>query len=173
MSESQQQTPLERARRFEAAGDESVYASELDQAKVNYGWAIDTFLEARAYEESIRICRKLIRIAPDVVRTRYTLLFLLVGLGRYSEARPALDDYLRVVQETGTRSFAIPRLQLLAHVTDDPDTIAHIESILRGLGAEQMGFTLRGSEDPAAERPSGAESIERWETLLPIALRDD
>lgn len=173
LSDRKEQNLLEQARRFEAAGDECVYANDVHQAKVNYGWAIDSFLEARAYDESIRICRKLIRIAPDVVRTRYTLLFLLVGLGRYSEARPALDDYLRVVQQTGTRSFAIPRLQLLAHATDDPDTIAHIEEILRGLGAEQMGFTLRGSEQAAPPGSPGSESIERWETLLPIALRDD
>lgn len=172
VSDSQQQPPLERASRFEAAGDECVYASDLEQAKVNYGWAIDTFLDARAFEEAIRICRKLIRIAPDVVRTRYTLLFLLVGLGRYTEARPALDDYLRVVQETGTRSFAIPRLQLLAHVTDDPGTIAHIETILRGLGAEQMGYTVHGRDHLSAEI-SGSDRVDRWETLLPIALRDD
>lgn len=173
VTESQEQSPLERAKRFEAAGDECVYASDLEEAKVNYGWAIDTFLDARAFEEAIRICRKLIRIAPDVVRTRYTLLFLLVGLGRYDEARPALDDYLQVVQATGTRSFAIPRLQLLAHVTDDAATIAHIDSILRGLGAEQMGYTVHGPEHQPPEPATGVDRVERWATLLPIALRDD
>lgn len=172
VSESQDLPPLERAHAFEVAGDECVYESGIEGAKVNYGWAIDTFLGARAFEEAIRICRKLIRLSPDVVRTRYTLLFLLVGLGRYEEARAALEDYMRVVQATGTRSFAIPRLQLLAHVTEDSETSALIESILTGLGAEQLGYTVH-TRDLAAEPPTGAARVERWETLLPIALRDD
>src|SRR5690606_14991448 len=127
LSESQGEPPLERAQSFEAAGDECVYASRIEEAKVSYGWAIDAYLESRAYEEAIRICRKLIRLWPEVVRTRYTLLFLLVGLGRDEEARSALAEYVQVVQASGTRSFAIPRLQLLAHVTQDPETTAHIE----------------------------------------------
>ncbi len=173
VSESQDRAPLERARAFETAGDESVYASAIEEAKVNYGWAIDAFLDARAFEEAIRICRKLIRLSPDVVRTRFTLLFLLVGLGRYEEARPALEEYVRVVQQSGTRSFAIPRLQLLAHVTEDPETNARIEEILLGLGAEQLGYSVHTRDHLAAEPVSDPERVERWETLLPIALRDD
>lgn len=172
VSEEQQPDPIERARVFESAGDECVYDSRISEAKVNYGWAIDAFLEARAYEEAIRICRKLIRLSPDVVRTRYTLLFLLIGLERYDEARPALEDYVRVVLASGTRSFATPRLQLLAHVTDDPETNAQIDSILRGLGGESLGDTPHRDE-PRVEPSTGPDRMERWETLLPIALRDD
>lgn len=172
LSERQGEPPLPRARDFEAAGDACVYESRMEEAKVSYGWAIDSFLEARSFDEAIRICRKLIRISPDVVRTRYTLLFLLIGQGRYGEAVPALEDYLRVVQETGTRSFAIPRLHLLAHVTDDPATSARIEEILSDLGAQQLGYTILHREEiPGAG--SEADRAERWETLLPIALRDD
>lgn len=174
VSQSQEGDPLARAREFEEAGDGRVYESAIEDAKVNYGWAIDAFLEARAFEEAIRICRKLIRLSSDVVRTRYTLLFLLVGLGRYEEARAALDEYVRVVISSGTRSFAIPRLQLLAHVTDDAETTALIDSILSDLGAEQPGYDLHLSRaDTAGEAYSASERVERWETLLPIALRDD
>ena len=169
-----QHDPLGRAHAFEEAGDESVYESAIEEAKVNYGWAIDAFLEARAFEEAIRICRKLIRLSPDVVRTRFTLLFLLVGLARYEEALVALDDYVRVVQASGTRSFAVPRLQLLAHVTQDATTSARIETILAGLGAEQLGYSAPTTREHLAIEPtSEAERAERWETLLPIALRDD
>jgi tetratricopeptide (TPR) repeat protein len=170
VSEHPPQDPLVRARAFEAAGDESVYESAIEEAKVNYGWAIDTFLEGRAFEEAIRICRKLIRLSPDVVRTRYSLLFLLIGLGRYEEARAALEDYVRVVHTSGTRSFAIPRLQ----VTEDDETLARIEAILTDLGSEQLGFPHPLVRDHlTAEATAGADRTERWETLLPIALRDD
>lgn len=174
VSRSEEQDPLGRARAFEEAGDECVYESDIEAAKVNYGWAIDAFLDGRAFEEAIRICRKLIRLSPGVVRTRYTLLFLLIGLARYEEARAALEEYVRVVIVSGTRSFAIPRLQLLAHVTEDAETTALIEAILLDLGAEQLGYTVHlHREDDMAGLPSGTERAERWETLLPIALRDD
>jgi tetratricopeptide (TPR) repeat protein len=169
----QEGDPLDRARAFEKAGDARVYESGIEDAQVNYGWAIDAFLEARAFEEAIRICRKLIRLSPGVVRTRYTLLFLLVGLERYEEARVALEEYVRVVLVSGTRSFAIPRLQLLAHVTEDAATTDLIESILIDLGAKQLGYTVHLHRDDVAGVHSGSERAERWETLLPIALRDD
>lgn len=165
-------TPPERARHFESAGDASVYDDRIEEAKVHYGTAIDAYLDVEAFAEAIRICRKLIRIDPEVVRTRFTLLFLLVGVGCAEEARAALDEYLAVVQATGTQEFAIPRLQLLAHVTRDVGIINRIEEILS---------TFEGS--PAAQSASGAalaresrsewELSERWQTLLPIALKDE
>jgi tetratricopeptide (TPR) repeat protein len=174
VSEVPPHDPIARARTFEEAGDECVYRSAIEEAKVNYGWAIDTFLEGRSFEEAIRICRKLIRLSPDVVRTRYSLVFLLVGLGRYEEARAALEDYVRVVRESGTRSFAIPRLHLLAHVTEDAGTLARIEEILSELGADQLGYGQPlAREYLSAEPAASTERTERWETLLPIALRDD
>ena len=172
VTDRQAQDSLARARALEAAADARVYESEVEDAKVNYGWAIDTFLEERAFEEAIRICRKLIRLAPDVVRTRYTLLFLLIGLGRFDEAVPALEEYVEVVRRSGTRSYAVPRLQLLAHVTDDARTSERIVETLRRFGvAEARGDT--SEHGPAADLPSQEERLQRWETLLPIALRDD
>ena len=172
MTDRPAQDSLARARALEAAADARVYESEVEDAKVNYGWAIDTFLEERAFEEAIRICRKLIRLAPDVVRTRYTLLFLLIGLGRFEEALPALEEYVEVVRKSGTRSYAVPRLQLLAHVTDDARTSSRIVEILRrfGVGDAEEHAEGRGT---TADLPSEEERLQRWETLLPIALRDD
>lgn len=172
MIDSQAQDPLARARALEAAADARVYESDVEAAKVNYGWAIDTYLEQRAFDEAIRICRKLIRLAPDVVRTRYTLLFLLVGLGRYDEARPALEEYVELVRRSGTRSYAVPRLQLLAHVTDDRETSDRIVATLHRFGVGEAGehVPARATSDTS---PGEKERLQRWETLLPIALRDD
>lgn len=172
MTDRQAQDTLDRARAFEAAADALVYESEVGEAKFNYGWAIDTFLEQRAFEEAIRICRKLIRLAPEVVRTRYTLLFLLIGLGRYDEARAALDEYVELVRRSGTRSYAVPRLQLLAHVTDDRETSDRIVATLERFGVSEAGEHVHAAASPAA-LATEEERVQRWETLLPIALRDD
>lgn len=171
MTDRQAQDPLDRARAFEAAADALVYRSEVEEAKINYGGAIDAFLEGRDFEEAIRICRKLIRLAPEVVRTRFTLLFLLVGRSRYEEARQALDEYVELVRRSGTRSYAVPRLQLLAHVTDDPDTSARIVASLERFGLGEAGEQVHAT---AADTTASEEDrMHRWETLLPIALRDD
>lgn len=170
----EQPDPIARAKEFETAGDECVYRNSIEEAKVNYGGAIDALLEARAFHDAIRICLRLIRLSPEVVRTRYTLLFLLIGLGRYAEARAQLEAYVRVVIRSGTKSFAIPRLQLLAHVTEDAETTAFIEDILGDLGAERLGFGVHlASEHLATDPPGAADRVDRWERLLPIALRDD
>ena len=97
-----------------------------------------------------------------------------MGLGRYDEARAALEDYVRLVQESGTRSFAIPRLHLLAHVTENAEMLARIEAILSELGTDQLGYGQPlAREYLAAEPGTHVDRAERWETLLPIALRDD
>lgn len=164
--------PSERARHFESAGDASVYDDRIEEAKVHYGTAIDAYLDAEAFEEAIRICRKLIRIAPDVVRTRFTLLFLLVGVGCAEEARAALEEYVAVVQSTRTEQFAIPRLQLLAHVTRDAGIIHRIEEILTTFEGTPSALPASGAA-LAHESRSDWELSERWQTLLPIALKDE
>lgn len=149
-----------------------MYDSRIEEAKVHYGTAIDAYLDVEAFEEAIRICQKLIRIAPDVVRTRFTLLFLLVGVGCAEEALAALDEYVAVVKETGTQPFAIPRLQLLAHATRDPAIVGRIEAVVTSFEGVPGTPPLRAPGQLRDTRSDG-ELIERWHTLLPIALKDD
>ena len=165
-------TPSERAGRFEAAGDASVYEDRIEEAKVHYGTAIDAYLDIEAFEEAIRICRKLIRLAPDVVRTRFTLLFLLVGVGCAEEARAALNEYVELVKKTNTQQFAIPRLQLLAHATRDAEIIDRIEEALATFEGSSTALPTSGAS-LVREARRDWELSERWQTLLPIALKDD
>jgi Flp pilus assembly protein TadD len=99
---------------FEGLGDEEVYLGDLSAAKRGYGRAIDIYLAERNYGAAIRTCRKLIRLAPDVVRTRFTLAYLLVGQGHFEEATVAVKEYEAAVRLSGTDSYAWPLLTLLA-----------------------------------------------------------
>lgn len=108
-----------RAQEYEALGDEEVYAGTLAYAKQRYGAAIDEYLRESNYEAAIRTCQKLIRVAPDVVRTHYTLAYLLVGEGRTAEAVAALNRYGAAVESSGAVGYAWTLLTLLAQVTDD------------------------------------------------------
>lgn len=156
----------ERGRDFEKEADSLVYEGAWEEAKRPYGWAIDAYLDVGLYEEAIRTCRKLIRVAPDVVRTRYTLAFLLTGRGRHGEAHRALTDYASAITDHQLRSYAVPRLQLLAQATDDSETLALLGKMLQDLGAEIVPQTPSGSDI------SGLDANTRWERLLYYAVRE-
>lgn len=148
---------------FEDEGDAAVYEGDMRSAKAKYGWAIDAYLDAGEFETAARTCRKLIRVAPDVARARFTLAFLLIGLAQPEEACRQLVSYAAVVRETDAAAFAIPRLQLLAHTTDDPPTRELIEALISELG---------GAVVPSAPRSSDFGAMARWERVLGTVLRD-
>lgn len=159
---------------LEQRGDAEVYVGDLAYAKVRYGRAIDAYLEARYFEAAIRTCRKLIRLAPDVVRTHYTLAYLLIGDGDFAGAEEVLRDYHDAVAATSTHGYAVPRLRLLAHVTGEPALRARISRILRDLAqAPEPGQPAPPPEpEPDPQPVPDAELQARWERLLPVALRD-
>ena len=138
------------AHRLEDSGDDDVYRGEVHGAKEEYGRAIDAYLEMGDAEGGIRTCRKLIRLAPDVVRTRYTLLCLLSAQRRAAEAERTLHEYLDAVRQTGTSSYAVPRLVLLGAVVDDPQLRESIGAALLQLGAETDGSNLIAHAKAAA-----------------------
>ena len=154
--------PHSRARLLESEGDALVYGGDSSRAKVEYGRAIDAFVEAREFDDAIRTCRKLIRIGPDVVRTHFTLAYLLIGRRATEEVALALRDYLDAVRREGVESFAGPRLALLAYVTDDAKLQAMIGEMLVAIRAAERVPDLGNPRDVS----------ERWERLLPIVLKD-
>lgn len=130
------------ARKLERRGDDAVYRGELRNAKAAYGRAIDSYLESDDNEGAIRTCRKLLRLTPDVVRTRFTLTCLLVAQRKVEEALDALSDYVRSVHETGTRSHAVPRLVVLGSIAEESILRDRIASALYDLGAPREGESI-------------------------------
>ena len=156
--------------RHERAGDGHVYIGEVGRATRAYGSAIDGYLDAQEYEAAINACRKLIRIAPTVVRTHFTLAYLLLGQGRQAEAAAALERYVDAVQRTGHHPFAVPRLSLVAHTSDDAALQGMVADLLQRLGARGEAERVRASAGTWS--PDGDGVRERWERLLEVALRD-
>lgn len=144
-------------------GDDAVYDGDLQDAKAKYGWAIDAYLELGDYEAAAQTCRKIIRVAPEVARARFTLAFLLIGQGQLFEARKHLVWYADAVRATEVADFALPRLQLLAHATSDAPTRDLILTLIADLG---------GTLAPSTERTSGFDGAARWERVLNTVLRD-
>lgn len=130
------------ARESERHGDEGAYQGELDLAKREYGRAIDMYIDSDDTPAAIRTCRKLLRLAPDVVRTRFTLACLLAADRKVDEAVEALSDYVRAVRTGGHRSYAVPRLVLLGSVIEEAPLRERVGTALLELGAEDAGETV-------------------------------
>lgn len=160
-------------REMESRGDAEVYAGDLESAKRRYGLAIDHYVEQRDYNSAIRTCRKLIRLAPDVVRTLYTLAYLLVGEGRFEEAEEALNVYATAVEDSGAESYARSLLTLLAYVTDDLRVRHRVGEILTAIGPLGEAVGWAADEAIASDSAPATPPHERWEQLLPIALRGE
>lgn len=160
-----------RGEQFEFTADQEVYNGNLASAKQCYGDAIDAYLSEQRYDAAIRTCRKLIRLAPDVVRTHFTLAYLLVGQRRYEGAAEAVSEYEAAVRSSGAESYARPLLTLLAYVTEDEGVRARIRRILSSIGPLGAEVTPATFEATLCEVSGTASAIqERWERLLPIAL---
>ena len=153
----------EDAEEMELEGDGAVYDGDLHGAKTGYGGAIDVYLETRDFDAALKTCRKLIRVAPDVARARFTLAFLLIGRGELEQARVELVGYADTVRGTDAADFAVPRLQLLAHATRDVTTRVLIETLIADLG---------GTLAAAPENAGSFDAMARWERVLDTVLRD-
>lgn len=155
---------------FERHGDERVYEGDLAKAKIGYGEAIDAYIDAGLYEAAIRTCRKLIRLAPDVIRTHYTLLYLLTGEGRVDDAIAVLRDYAAAVRTGRQHDHAIPLLVLLMHVTDATPLREEAARALAELGARPAGERALKSAE-ALDRAGILGARDRWGRLLRAAVQ--
>ena len=157
-----QPTPAQGEER-EREGDAAIYEGDIRGALANFGAAIDVYLDTRDFDAAIKTCRKLIRVAPEVARARFTLAFLLIGRGELEQARKELVWYADAVRGSEAADFAVPRLQLLAHATRDLPTRALIETLIADLG---------GTRVPAPEHTGSFDAMARWERVLDTVLRD-
>lgn len=161
------------AQHLNRAGDLCARAGAREAAKQLYGRAIDAHLRGGFYGPAAAICRKLLRVSPDVVRARCTLAFLAIGNRFQSDAIKELEDYVAAVRRTETARFAIPRLSLLAEAVADPGMKRIIAAKLREVGAEDVARRVEAEAERRATGNGHADPIdseEQWQSLMKGAL---
>lgn len=158
------------------AGDLCVRAGLRRQAMEYYGRAVDAYLRAGYHDAAAALCRKLIRVAPDVVRAHCTLAFLSIGNEQDGDAQRKIGEYVRAARATRTEKLAISRLHLMAEATDSQVvkwTIAeHLEELHDTLGSHRILTSLAAIEAGLQRPVPAADPAERWEHLLQAALTD-
>ncbi len=109
------------ARLQNRAGDLYLVKGERATALRHYGEAIDAYLQSGEYDNAMAVCRKIIRVVPEVIRTRRTLAWLCLGKGFLEIAREHVDAYIDASRDAGLESLAVQQLHLMAQYVDRAD----------------------------------------------------
>lgn len=156
---------------FRELAELCLQAGQRSRAMVYYGQAIDVELELGEYDAAIELCRYVIERLPEVVRTRCTLAFLLLGRGDSWAFRREVAEYVKAAERKNDRELAITRLRMMMSVTDDPAMRVTIQKYLARLGDHEKPFQVGGSR--ASDHrvlPQQLEQRERWALMLRQAI---
>lgn len=155
------------------AGNLCVDAGQPSRALRYYGRAIDAYLESGRFGAAEVLCRKVLQIAPQVVRVRCTLAWLALGRGGLENSRSAIDDYVRSAETAGQEAFAVKQLLIMAEATSDVELREAVAQHLLHLGATEEAdhvFGLVFEEQNGLRPPSVPDQGKLWAKLLRAAL---
>jgi hypothetical protein len=140
----------EEALLYNRAADLALTAGDRERALQYYGRSIDAYMALRQFNQSTAVCRKLLRLVPDVVRARCTLSWLCLGKGHLDQAREHLELYVTAARRAKREGMAAQQLRLMAQYARDSGLRDYIAAQLRELGDS-----------------AGAGALEAWSETVP------
>jgi predicted Zn-dependent protease len=160
--------PTERARILNLAGDLCFDAGDRGRALIYYDQAIDIYLALRMYASVSAVCRKLVRLSPNVVRARCTLAWVAIARGQVREAQERIAEYASAAVPRKDQRLARGHLRMMAEVADTAEVLQAVADSLSMLGdlrgAERASRAARGGELEGRKLPPEPER--RWEVVL-------
>lgn len=160
------------ARLLNRAGDLYLVRGERQSALRRYGDAIDAYLQSGEYDNAMAVCRKIIRVVPEVIRTRRTLAWLCLGKGFLEIAQEHIDTYAKASIEAGLEPLAVQQLQLMAQYVDRPEFRDFLAQKLTELGAPQAATRVREGKASADVCAAGWAPVVYAAMLTPEELRE-
>ena len=166
--------PDERARIFNLAGDLCFDGHLRERALSYFGRSIDVYLAAEQPEAAVAVCRKIVRLTPEVVRARCTLAWISLGRGLIEEAKQRIADYAAAASSAGQEVQAAKHLRLMADVSENVEVLETLAEALMalgdGAGADKAFGAAHGHTQPTHELPE--EPAQRWTTVLRLLSGD-
>lgn len=159
------------ARLANRAGDLYLVKGERERALQRYGTAIDNYLHAGEYDNAMAVCRKIIRVVPEVIRTRRTLAWLCLGKGFLEIAREHIDAYVQASREAELHSLAVQQLLLMAQFVDREDFRLFLVEKLEELGEHAAAESVRKGHAKDAVRNAGWSAVVFAAMLTPEEMR--
>ncbi|MDQ3308897.1 MAG: hypothetical protein M3497_02090 [Gemmatimonadota bacterium] len=162
----------QRLKLLNRAAELCAVAGQRAGAAVYYGRAIDTLLASRDYDRAAMLCRKLIRVFPEVVRAHATLAVLAIGKNLTSDAERHLEDYVGAAIWAERESLTRARLRAIAEAADDEQLRSTIAHHLWQLGDQTGSKKVLYPELVGAMADDSAPPLdpeERWDRLITVA----
>lgn len=151
------------ARLYNRAGDLYLAEEESSTALARYGHAIDVYMQAGQYDSAIAVCRKILRLVPNVVRTRCTLAWLCIGKGFLDIAREEVAAYVEAAKRAGHQMLAAQQLRLMARYVGHRDFREFLARHLLELGDRDGAARVQALEDEVSREIS-------WNPIVFAAL---
>jgi hypothetical protein len=163
-------TPGADAAALNSAGDLYNEAGDSQQAQSYYGLAIDAYLKADRWDSAGAVCRKVLRLSPNCVRSRCTLAWLAIGKGLADEAQAQIRGYASAAKRAGREALAIAQLKRMGDAAQGAvrETVAEQ---LKNLGANQAAdylFSICSKEATTSKIQVADELL--WPTVRRAAL---
>jgi tetratricopeptide (TPR) repeat protein len=165
------QFPDERARIFNLAGDLCFDSGSRERALSYYGRAIDVHLAAEQADAAVGVCRKIVRLTPEVVRARCTLAWISLGRGLMREAKERIADYASAASAAGQEETATRHLRLMTDVSDHQEVLESLADALMQLGDDvgaDRAFGAAFGHPAAGSAILPQEPQQRWATVLKL-----
>lgn len=159
------------ARLLNRAGDLHLARDDRPAALRRYGEAIDSYLKSGEYDSAMAVCRKIIRVVPDVIRTRRTLAWLCIGKGFLEIAREQIDAYVTASQEAGLEELAVQQIRLMSQYVERPEFREFLAGKLEELGGDEAADAVRRGEASDSARSAGWDTVVFGALLTPEELR--
>lgn len=163
--------PDERARIFNLAGDLCFDACSRERSLSYYGRAIDVYVAAQEFEAAVNMCRKIVRLTPEVVRARCTLAWMALGRGLMHEARMRIAEYAEAASVAGKEGAAAHHLRLMTEVAENQEVLESLAEALLQVGDDAganraYGAALGRAPLRRIRLPDAPD--ERWATVLEL-----
>lgn len=146
------------------AGDLCVTASQPVPAIDYYGQAIDSYVKSDRFDAATAVCKKIIRLSPQVVRARCTITWLAIGKGFVAEAQEYVNNYLLAAEVAGREVLARAQVKRMSAVADAVPLRLYLAERLLELGDEREADHLFGmvfrERNLGMKRPTNPQK--RW-----------
>jgi tetratricopeptide (TPR) repeat protein len=161
----------EAARLLNRAGDLYLVKGDRQSALKRYGDAIDAYLQSGEYDNAMAVCRKIIRVVPEVIRTRRTLAWLCLGKGFLEIAREHIEAYTSASIEANLEGLAVQHLQLMSQYVERADFREFLADKLAELGDKEAAEGVRAGRASEGVRAAGWQTVVFAAMLTPEELR--
>jgi tetratricopeptide (TPR) repeat protein len=155
--------PGEAAARFNRAGDLLLATGDYSSALECYGRAVDALIDGDSVRGGMAICRKIIRVVPQVIRARCTLTWLVIGAGYAGDVLRHAADYVTHADLSGERRRALNQIRLMTSVAPDPAMRVALAECMIALGDDLSADAVLGEvyreKDQGMPREWDAEGL--------------